>query len=70
MSSSKRKFIKDDDFSILSPNKIKIGIVVSDWNSNISNRLLKGAKSVLNKFRVPPENIIIKLFFSCTIDAL
>ena len=38
----------------------KIGIVVSEWNENITLNLLKGAKSVLLDNGVKDENIIVR----------
>ena len=38
----------------------RFGIVVSDWNSEITFSLLKGAETTLLKHGVSPENIIIK----------
>jgi len=39
---------------------IKIGIVVSEWNSNITNKLLKGAYETLLKFGVKADDIIVE----------
>lgn len=38
----------------------KIGIVVSEWNDNITLNLLKGAKEVLLDSGVKEENIIVR----------
>ena len=38
----------------------KIGIVVSEWNEDITSNLLKGAQEALIGNEVKPENIIIK----------
>lgn len=38
----------------------RIGIVVSDWNRNITGSLLKGACNTLVKFGVDTEDIIIE----------
>lgn len=38
----------------------KIGIVVSEWNENITLNLLKGAKSVLLDNGVKEENILVR----------
>ena len=51
---------KKEQFPISNPEKIKIGIVVSQWNQTITDRLLNGAKSVLLNSKIPAENIIIK----------
>lgn len=37
-----------------------IGIVVSEWNDDITSNLLKGAHQTLINHNVKPENIIIK----------
>ena len=51
---------KEEQFPISNPKKIKIGIVVSQWNQTITDRLLKGAQKVLINSKIPTENIIIK----------
>ena len=38
----------------------RIGIVVSDWNSSVTGKLLQGAYDTLIKFGVKEENIIIE----------
>lgn len=38
----------------------KIGIVVSEWNDDITFNLLKGARQALEENGVKPENIIVK----------
>ena len=43
-----------------SANGMRIGIVVCEWNSQITHTLLQGAVSTLNKYGVKPEHIIIK----------
>ena len=37
----------------------KIGIVVSDWNDDITNRLLEGAQKTLMKFGVKVKNMLV-----------
>ena len=37
-----------------------IGIVVSEWNDDITSNLLEGARQTLINHKVKPENIIIK----------
>lgn len=37
----------------------RIGIVVSEWNTNVTTKLLEGAYETLLKFGVKPEDIII-----------
>jgi 6,7-dimethyl-8-ribityllumazine synthase len=43
-----------------SAKKMRFGIVVSDWNSEVTWSLLKGAVSTLKKHGTPGKNIIIK----------
>ena len=38
----------------------KVGIVVSEWNDDITFNLLKGARKALEDNGVEPENIIVK----------
>ena len=37
----------------------RIGIVVSEWNSNVTHNLLQGTYDTLIKFGVKPEDILI-----------
>ena len=60
MTSEGKNLSKEEHFPISNPKKIKIGIVVSQWNQNITDRLLNGAKSVLLNSKIPNNNIIIK----------
>lgn len=39
-------------------NHLKIGLVVSDWNNNITENLYQGAKETLLDCGVKPENIL------------
>lgn len=48
-----------DKESIPNGADFKIGIVVSEWNENITFNLLKGAKSALLENGVKEENIIV-----------
>ena len=45
---------------IPSAYNMKFGIVVADWNSEITWELLNGAVKTLKKFKAREENIIIK----------
>lgn len=47
-------------YTIPSGNGKKIGIVVSDWNTNITGNLLRGALETLTKFGVREEDIVIE----------
>ena len=40
-------------------NNLKIGIVVSNWNGNITNNLLKGSLDLLYSKKVIKDNILI-----------
>lgn len=48
-----------DPDKIPSGKEMKIGIVVSEWNDNITNKLLEGCHKTLVKNGVEEENIII-----------
>ena len=60
MASKGKNLSNEEQFPITNPEKIKIGLVVSQWNQTITDRLLNGAKSVLLNSKIPAENIIIK----------
>jgi 6,7-dimethyl-8-ribityllumazine synthase len=46
--------------SVPDGHQMRIGIVVSDWNSDVTSALLKGSVATLKKHGVVDENIIIK----------
>lgn len=46
--------------SVPNAEQMKFGIVVSEWNSNITGKLLEGAVETLKKHGAKPENIIVK----------
>ena len=48
MASKGKNLSKEEQFPVTNPEKVKIGIVVSQWNQTITDRLLKGAQSVLS----------------------
>ena len=48
-----------DKASIPNGKQFRFGIVVSEWNDNITEGLLKGAKDTLLEHGVKPENIIV-----------
>ena len=60
MASVGNNLSKEIKFPISNPDKLKIGIVVSDWNSHITERLLNGTLSVLENSGIKSENIIVK----------
>lgn len=41
-------------------SNMRIGIVVSEWNDNITQELLNGAVETLKRFSVKDENILVK----------
>ena len=49
-----------DPENIPDAGKMRFGIVVSDWNSDITLSLLKGAVSTLKKHGAAEENIIVR----------
>jgi 6,7-dimethyl-8-ribityllumazine synthase len=49
-----------DPESIPDAGKMRFGIVVSDWNSEITGALLKGAVRTLKKHGTTTKNIVIK----------
>jgi 6,7-dimethyl-8-ribityllumazine synthase len=49
-----------DPKSIPDASKMRFGIVVSDWNNDITSSLLKGAQKTLKKHGVSGKEIIIK----------
>lgn len=53
--------LSDYDFnSVPSAENMKFGIVVSEWNYNITGALLKGAVDTLKKHGAKDENIMVK----------
>lgn len=53
--------LSDYDFnSVPSAANMKFGIVVSEWNYNITGALLKGAIETLKKHGAKDENILVK----------
>ncbi|MDD2195669.1 MAG: 6,7-dimethyl-8-ribityllumazine synthase [Bacteroidales bacterium] len=49
-----------DSAKIPSGKKMKFGIVVSDWNSAITHKLLEGAYNTLTEHGVKEDNILVK----------
>jgi len=53
--------LSDYDFeSVPDASELSVGIVVAEWNTNITEKLLKGACDSLEKHGVKPENIITR----------
>ena len=46
--------------TVPSAEQMKFGIIVSEWNSNITGKLLEGAVDTLKKHGAKPENIMVK----------
>jgi len=49
-----------DPANIPDAGDMRIGIVVADWNSEITHALLEGAENILQKHGIKAENIIEK----------
>ena len=48
---------KDD--AVPDASKMRIGIVVSEWNNQVTSKMLEGACNTLQKYGVLPENILV-----------
>lgn len=59
MATSHRNLSDYDKNTVPNGADYKIGIVVSEWNSSITDALLSGAKTALLENGVKPESIII-----------
>ena len=60
MASIGKNLSKENKFPISNPEKLNIGIVISEWNGHITERLLNGTLSVLENSGIKSENIIVK----------
>lgn len=60
MKSAQNISLKLDSSNHLDLNKYKIGIVVSEWNKDITKNLLSGAINTLIEQGIQKENIIIQ----------
>lgn len=49
-----------ESIPLTNPSKIKIGLVVSEWNKKITDKLLEGAISALKENKILEDNIIIQ----------
>lgn len=49
-----------DTSTVPNAKQMKFGIVVSEWNSDITGKLLKGTVETLKRHGALPENILIK----------
>lgn len=57
MSSSLKNLSGFDDKNIPSAESFRFGIVVSEWNEQVTGRLLEGAQQSLLRFNAKKENI-------------
>lgn len=48
-----------ESIPLTNPSQIKIGLVVSEWNKNITDNLLEGAISALKENKIKEQNIIV-----------
>ena len=60
MTEQKKNLSEFTPFEFSSAHKMKIGIVVSEWNDRITDSLFKGAKEALLQHGVLEENILVK----------
>jgi 6,7-dimethyl-8-ribityllumazine synthase len=49
-----------DPETVPDAGKMRFGIVVSDWNHDVTSSLLKGAQKTLRKHGVPAKDIIVR----------
>ena len=47
------------DYEPQDASKLRVGVVVSKWNSDITENLLHGAREMLRTWRVPTKNVTI-----------
>ena len=63
--------LSEYDFnSVPNAENMKFGIVVSEWNFNITGALLKGAVDTLKKHGAKNENILVKTVPGTDADSL
>lgn len=43
-----------------SPQQVRIGVIVSQWNNTITDALLEGTLSTLQEYKIPKANITIR----------
>ena len=57
--------LSDYDFnSVPDAENMRFGIVVSEWNSNITGPLLEGAVNTLKKHGAKDENILVPVSYT------
>jgi 6,7-dimethyl-8-ribityllumazine synthase len=59
MATAYRNLSSYDINNIPDASKMRVGIVVSEWNDSITEKLLEGACNTLEKHRVPADNIVV-----------
>lgn len=59
MATSEKNLSSFDAANLPAADKMRIGIVVSEWNHEITGNLLKGARETLLDAGVPEKNIIV-----------
>lgn len=60
MATANKNLSDHDPNQVPDASDMIIGIVVSEWNEQITSNLLKGAKEVLLKYGLKNENLIVK----------
>ncbi len=55
----KKKNLSDHDLTNVNPADLKIGIVVSDWNDNITSKLLAGCTKTLQEHGISEDQLTI-----------
>lgn len=60
MATANKNLSDHDPNSVPNANDMVFGIVVSEWNGNITSGLLQGAYATLLKYGAKEENIIVK----------
>ncbi len=61
MASSLKNLSSHDPASVPEASEMRFGIVVAEWNEEITSALLEGAVSTLQKYGAKKENIQIKV---------
>ena len=59
MATKGKNLPKEQSVPLTNPEKLKIGVVVSEWNNDITSRLLQGVQDTLKLNNILKENIII-----------
>ena len=60
MASNLKNLSEYNKKSLISADKMRFGIIISEWNEEITNALLKGAHSTLLSSGAKEKNIIVK----------